>query len=101
MAKRIRVAEKALETWLEVLQESGVSLDEYGKVAARLVAEEFIYRRWDGPEWVLEVIMVDYGPEVHDWKIWWSEASDHFAGEFWEMVEPKPSLMPGSWVEDE
>jgi hypothetical protein len=88
--REISVAEAALQTWLEVLHECGVPLAWYGEKEAKKVSR-------DNPH----INSIEYGPEVRDWKIWWSEPTDRFVGDFWRLVEPKPSVMPGSWVEEE
>jgi len=60
-----------------------------------------------------ELISFTYGPRPEDWKFWFSEPSDPYAGDFWAMVEEgrpwiddeeamgdHPQPMPGSWSED-
>ncbi|RYP89920.1 hypothetical protein DL770_003941 [Monosporascus sp. CRB-9-2] len=38
-----------------------------------------------------------YGPEPEDWDVYWSEPTDEFAGDFWELVENPPLQVPGAW----
>jgi len=108
-----------VKMWLEDLLTCGVDLQKYG-------AEEYIVLRRnrdnllpgedirDIPLWKMRrpfpyrIIGFSYGPHPDDWKIWVSEISDQFAGDFWEMIEagqgsteePVNLAMPGSWNED-
>ncbi|KAK8057507.1 hypothetical protein PG996_011444 [Apiospora saccharicola] len=42
-----------------------------------------------------------YGPLAEDWKVWVSEPTDIFVGDFWQVVEhPEPLHVPGAWVEE-
>jgi hypothetical protein len=42
---------------------------------------------------------LEYGPDPEDWKVWVSNPMDEMAGEFWEMIEKKEEVMPGTWID--
>lgn len=116
LAKRIQRCESSISSWLECLHVAGVNLREYGREEKRqhhvnslFVRKEFEVGRglssvlqsdwWD---WV-RLISFDFGESPSQWKFWWSEMTDAFAGQFWDMVaeqEISGLKVPGAWVED-
>ena len=44
-------------------------------------------------------MMYTFGSSPSDWRLWSIESSEHFAGEFWSLVESPPLLMPGTWID--
>lgn len=101
--------------WLNILQDCGVDLNEYGKERKRCMDEEGskrdfeIYRDWvfevldcEADNALLEVRLINftYGNEPEDWKLWWSEPTDELVGDFWRQMEPEPLRIPGGWDED-
>lgn len=46
---------------------------------------------------VYRLIAVSYGPRLEDWKTYWSNPFDEWAGDFWEMLEHPEWRMPGAW----
>lgn len=51
----------------------------------------------------VRLINFRYLPDPVDRRLWWSDPTDEFAGEFWKLVESSllgdPELhMPGAWV---
>ncbi|TGO64491.1 hypothetical protein BOTNAR_0088g00210 [Botryotinia narcissicola] len=111
--------------WIKILQASGIDLEQYGrkehpifKMKKRNNFESLVFMsrinrveaaNHEGPMkpvinfelgWS-SLIGFDYGPCVEDWKFWFSEPTDRFAGDFWSLIED-PSLMnlvPGAWVD--
>ncbi|KAK2742285.1 hypothetical protein FQN55_007954 [Onygenales sp. PD_40] len=49
----------------------------------------------------IRLIAFSYGPKPEDWRCWFSNFRDEWAGEFWDMVDStEPELpIPGSWVD--
>ena len=43
------------------------------------------------------LIAYEFGPEPSDWDIYWSEPTDVFAGDFWNLIENPPLQIPGAW----
>jgi hypothetical protein len=102
---------QALYAWLETLQTSGVDLEEYGKTEILFQKEGSMrdiplfsvtswYNRdnWDRVSF-LRLIAMEVGPSPQDWKFWFSDPTDEFVGEFWDMVEHPERSMPGAWDE--
>lgn len=50
-----------------------------------------------------QLLNFQYGRSPTDWKFWWREPSDEFAGDFWWMVEMESRIamrnVPGAWVD--
>ncbi|KAK6853746.1 hypothetical protein PG995_010558 [Apiospora arundinis] len=44
---------------------------------------------------------ISYGPNPEDWRFWMADDTESFAGDFWELVDPRPLWMPGGWVEED
>ena len=95
--------------WLKDLQAIGVDLQKFGAKEKRIWAKKLteserqhfsldLQNSVDPLDpWPRPLIGFDYGPSPDDWDIWVSERSDHYAGEFWEMIEMEPEVMPGAW----
>ena len=100
-----RKGEEALLTWLQTLQGFGIDLERYGKTEYKLFYQESSsWRNLDllipgrGEEvYPPRLIGLQVGPEPEDWKVWLSEPSDEFAGEFWDMLEHPERTIPGAW----
>lgn len=111
--------------WIRILQSSGIDLEHYGrkersifKMGKRNNFESLVFLSrinrvealdFEGPMkpvisyelgWS-SLIDFTYGPCVEDWKFWFSEPTDRFAGKFWSLIEDPPlmSLVPGAWVD--
>lgn len=105
-----------LKRWLQILARSGINLDAFGQ------AENFLHtnrisklRESDeakplatNPRLVQQsalksIIRLRYAMSPDDWRIWWVEESDEFAGEFWGCVEREYEddnlLIPGAWLD--
>jgi hypothetical protein len=109
---RVDVLDVLLVSWLADLTACGVDLLQYGETE-KLVHDQGVVCKDFKPvcSWIEEVdyeeyyvatrrlISFSYGPRPGDWKMWWSESTDGFAGEYWAMVEYPIEMMPGSWVE--
>ncbi|KAF7534521.1 hypothetical protein G7054_g6189 [Neopestalotiopsis clavispora] len=117
---RFLLIEPGLRLWLNILRNAGVDLKEYGKKEAGLFISQSVSEKpvtmydvtfgdrlsrihggdaW-GAKFEVNLIGFQYGAEVDDWKLWWSEPSDVFAGDFWKLVESPYQPVPGAWVED-
>lgn len=95
--------------WIKALQNAGTDLNDYGKREMRLSRSG----QWQQLEVVVEkrkptesekrvrLLGFTYGPELENWVLWWVIEYEHFAGEFWRMVETSPTALPGSWVYDD
>ncbi|KAG8165490.1 hypothetical protein KVR01_004042 [Diaporthe batatas] len=124
--------EKSITAWLEDLHKSGIDLVEYGRNEGYLwYLYQGQERKWEGSQIplvipsvnahsgptgpVLEVedkyrlvrslrlIRFQYGELPKDWKFWWNEPSDEFAGDFWRLVEIDSTTanmrVPGAWID--
>jgi hypothetical protein len=97
--------EQALLTWLQTLQGFGIDLERYGKTEHKLFYQESSsWRNLElsmpgcrGGVYLLRLIGLQVGPEPEDWKVWVSEPSDEFAGDFWDMLEHPERTIPGAW----
>jgi hypothetical protein len=100
-----RRGEEALLTWLQTLQGFGIDLERYGKTEHKLFYQEssswrnleLLMEGSRGEVYPLRLIGLQVGPEPEDWKLWLSEPSDEFAGDFWDMVEHPERTIPGAW----
>jgi hypothetical protein len=98
--------EEALLAWLQTLQGFGIDLERYGKTERKLFYQESSSWRnlelcMPGRDEVcpLRLVGLQVGPKPEDWKVWLSEPSDEFAGEFWDMLEHPERTIPGAWDE--
>ncbi|KAL1871097.1 hypothetical protein Daus18300_004842 [Diaporthe australafricana] len=117
VCKRIKRCENSILSWLECLHVAGVNLREYGREEQRqhhvnslLVRREFGLEydchspgahNWWGD---VQLISFDFGESPSQWKFWWSEMTDEFAGQFWDMAaeqEISSLRIPGAWFEDD
>lgn len=117
----IAFCEKLVLAWLENLYRSGIDLDEYGSnekcyQLSDTTDNPFIlpsvFSHWIGRTGIhddyclvysLRLINFQYGRLPTDWKFWWNEPSDEFAGDFWHIVELERTRavmsVPGAWVD--
>lgn len=94
--------------WLRALRRAGINLQRYGKreeKVSRLCQWKQLeipveYKEGEEVKWV-RLTGFTYGPQVEDWNLLWVVEYEHFAGDFWDMVESPRRYMPGSWVEDD
>lgn len=96
--KQILAWDTALQVWLEDLLSAGVDLQHFGQTENRVWKGEGLRRdlQWrNGP--CRQLIGFSYGSSPRDWRFWFSETSDHFAGEFWALIEKPIEMMPGAW----
>lgn len=110
--------EKAILSWLSDLYECGIDLLHYGRnekenfrnpshLPEGLTIPQFHFEpkhRWSvEPLYEIRLINFRYGRLPTDWKFWWSEASDDFAGDFWCLVESDKQeavmSVPGAWID--
>lgn len=115
--------EKTIFSWLADLYEGGIDLTLYGENEMEHFRHQEVSRFEGYPlngmayhyssssldeidrghlYWV-RLINFHYGRFPTDWKFWWSEPSDEFAGHFWSLVESghQEEIMsvPGAWVD--
>lgn len=104
-----------MKAWFQVLKDAGIDLQKYGGRETELFQSEFyersfpIYSVADGDEvyWDdflrCDVVLIGFqcGQEVSDWKLWWSEHTDAYAGDFWGSIESSvdsiDQRIPGAW----
>ncbi|KAJ0114991.1 hypothetical protein J7T55_001398 [Diaporthe amygdali] len=116
LRKRVQRCETTISSWLGGLLVAGVDLFRYGQEEAHAhvnapgVRREFgldfscddaISHNWWGH---IRLIKFDFGKSPSQWKFWWSEMTDQFAGHFWHMVEEQEISnlrVPGAWVDDD
>ncbi|KAL4933389.1 uncharacterized protein BDV17DRAFT_298910 [Aspergillus undulatus] len=103
----------ALAFWLEDLRSAGVDLERYGKREQRkMFLESYMLQtaRWkvlacgEGNELNEQgpiLVSIKYGPRPSDWELIWDGYTETFVGTFFEWVEQRRPLMPGSWEEDD
>ncbi|KAF7920562.1 uncharacterized protein EAE97_011455 [Botrytis byssoidea] len=117
--------ERQIFDWIKILQSSGIDLEQYGnkertifKVQKRsnfksLVSLSRISRvdtlnirrsEKSVPTYELgfsSLIGFSYGSRAEDWKFWFSEPTDQFAGKFRSLIEDPPlmNLVPGAWID--
>jgi hypothetical protein len=112
-AKLISALSRFQELWLSSLTGLGVCLLSYGKEEMRLLDQGFVEKDFyrfargrrpkyelDDSHGVLRLISLEPNASVDQWKLWWSEPTDEFAGDFWRMHEKKTIRMPGAWDEE-
>lgn len=118
--------EKSILAWLADLYEGGIDLNLYGENEKEHFRHRFEGYPSDGmiynyfsPDlcktgcdnlglyrehlyWV-RLVNFHYGRFPTDWKFWWSEPSDEFAGDFWLLMESETQeaimSVPGAWVD--
>ncbi|KAF7534522.1 hypothetical protein G7054_g6188 [Neopestalotiopsis clavispora] len=118
LTKRFHYMESGMKAWLQVLKDAGIDLRAYGERETELFHLEVyersfpIYSVADGDEvyWDdflrCDVVLIgfQYGQEVDDWRLWWSEHTDAYAGDFWGRIESSIESIyqrvPGAWKED-
>jgi hypothetical protein len=103
-AKAIAKHNSSLRCWLKDLQASGVNLRSFGKAQHRLFKEsggpiDYYTSSHPGRFDLVRLIGFSHGPSPEDWGLWIYEPSDHFAGEFWHMIERRIEI-PGGWSSD-
>ncbi|KAI0147765.1 hypothetical protein GGR57DRAFT_475809 [Xylariaceae sp. FL1272] len=111
-ADRYRI--QALQQWLAILDGAGVDLVQYGHrenellrdtefTMAREVKRIYLFKKGWGVDdsWVGESYLYGYkiGVVPSEGECFWSEPTDEFAGQFWDMVEDPTQDMPGAWCD--
>ncbi|KGO60495.1 hypothetical protein PEX2_086770 [Penicillium expansum] len=96
----------SVQMWLEQLETVSVDLNEYGRTEESIWKSGTIQREfgsWNGhlkEIQSLRVIGFAYGPSPEDWRLWLSEPSDSYVGDFWRMVARPVEVMPGAWPQE-
>lgn len=97
---------EAIRVYLRMLQTCGVDLTSPsgGKV---LTQESCIWANGiespfiETEEVTLYCMGITYGPKPEDWRFWIADDMESYAGDFWELVDPRPLWMPGGWIEED
>lgn len=112
---RLANCERAVILWLNILQEYGIDLLDYGRQEKRRLKDQdngWTFRLWRdlwhedkydinrNGRFEVRLIGFEYGRQPGDWKLWWSEPTDGLVGDFWEEMDPEPLCIPGSWDEN-
>lgn len=114
LQSRLHYCARAVENWVEILAGCGFDLKEYGKLERLLLRAQkdtfafsifrdmLGYESGFGNNGLMRIRLVDfeYGSQVGDWKLIWSEPTDELVGDFWREMEPAPLNIPGSWIDD-
>ncbi|KAH8179455.1 hypothetical protein LIA77_00974 [Sarocladium implicatum] len=115
---------RALHEWLKALLEVQVDLVKYGDAETRRLAatkeafdahglreirphpnDPFVSYKLFGDQHLsavsvpIRVVNVLYGPEIRHWRIYFAPEYERMAGQFWNMIERRPSVMPGTWAD--
>jgi hypothetical protein len=94
-----------LQCWVSTLRDLGVDLIGYGQRETLLWSHGAVLDRdvplYYGPYYSGQkrLLGFTYGPCPEDWRLLEDEPTDEFAGDFWQLVERKVEVMPGSWIE--
>lgn len=108
--------EKAIFAWLDDLYVSRIDLQVYGENEKDHFLHQEVSRCEGYPlngmtysyldsDHIYNVRLINfhYGRFPTDWKFWWSETSDEFAGDFWSLLESRDREavrnVPGAWVD--
>lgn len=88
----------ALRSWLTGLKAAGVNLNRFGRKEVKLWKSGNVQREISciNGEWI-RLINIVYGAYPSDWNLWFSECSDSYAGDFWDLIEWEVEAMPGGW----
>ena len=102
--RSVEHCDAVLKIWLGDLQISGLDLKSFGQIEEGLFRSGFVDKRfncyWDRERDHVQLISFTYGSSPDDWKLWMSETSDGFVGDFWDLVERQGDVMPGAWPTD-
>lgn len=108
----------ALSKWISALYSCGVDLEEYGR-REHLAWDDpdqkptnpetedtgfdsegrFFKTRYQRLVGVDDCLDFSYGRTPQDWKVWKHNFSADYVRMFWEMVERREEVMPGTWVD--
>lgn len=115
IGSRLANCERAVQMWLNILQECAIDLLQYGRQERQRLKDQgngWEFRIWrdvyyelpypNNPNGAFEIRLIgfEYGRQPGDWKLWWSEPTDGLVGDFWKEMEPEPLCIPGSWDEE-
>ncbi|KAH8801458.1 hypothetical protein F5884DRAFT_862155 [Xylogone sp. PMI_703] len=94
----------AVTSWISVLSDLNIDLMQYGlREKLTWSAIEFPKREvlYDDEIDYYQYRLIDfeYGPSLKDWRIWINEHTDEYVGDFWDMLEKKENIMPGTWID--
>ena len=111
-----RITHTLLREWILALKKAGVDLVKYGRLQNKIIRQYPLDDKSSARCFFptvfpsraekqniqcrrLPVYLIAYklGPEPSDWDIYWSEPTDVFAGDFWNLIEDPPLQIPGAW----
>ncbi|KAK8033636.1 hypothetical protein PG991_003034 [Apiospora marii] len=100
-----RAMNEALGVYLGMLRTCGVDLASLHRGKLPMLRE---YRNGergrpfvDTPCLTLYCTGLTHGPNPEDWRFFCADDTESYAGDFWELVDPAPLWIPGSWVDDD
>ena len=126
MRETFTLLEMIIEDWLSILSDCEFDLQEYGRwetmrfqgACRDLGVEKSKWydrttQEWvdPGSTWPFRFIGFSFRKRIDDWKFWFSEPTDQFAGDFWQLIDEgkrqesnvegfdEPSI-PGAWSDD-
>jgi hypothetical protein len=93
----IRDIGATISLWLQLLEDAGVDLVQYGWRELELFrSNEGWDVQWECPlVWPISFEIAS----VKDFRFYWNEMTDEYAAEFWSLVEELVYSIPGGWVD--
>ncbi|KAK7957970.1 hypothetical protein PG988_012818 [Apiospora saccharicola] len=92
---------EAMRVYLDMLQARGVDL------ALVYEVEMPVWKAFVGVTFIdtgyltFCYIGITHGPNPEDWQFFSADNTESYAREFWELVDPAPLWIPGSWVDND
>ncbi|KAF6810015.1 ankyrin repeat-containing protein [Colletotrichum musicola] len=105
-AEVVEVFRVSLYEWLKIVHSAGVDLIRYGLWEQRQrcshnLMDTFDNLNWDTPQLQFVVHLVGFriGSLPDEWSFWLVEEHKRYALDFWQMLDKRVEVMPGSWVD--
>ena len=103
----VRKAQSACRQWLQLLVNTGLALELYGKCECSFLTTKRYRPMLQPPghpaiELARPILALSYGPAVSDWYLWLDCPYDQWAGDFWNMLEHGSTVsVPGAWFDED